>query len=126
MFQRLFFNTFCSYTMIKCEFQVPTGDTALSCNHRLSYRNCILPFASQNTLVKTSVRHLPITHEPVTDIFMLYTNHRSMFLLFSRPYTAISSRYTNICKSQDGVAIRVTYNKCGLWDVFEDNFKIYG
>ena len=80
----------------------------------------ILSLASQDTLTKTPVRHFPITYEAVTNTFMLDTNHRNTPQPFSRPYTFINLRYTNTCKFQDGVVIRVTG-----WMCFNDNKIMY-
>ena len=107
MFQRLFLNTFGSSTRVKWGISRTRRHTALSRDHFSLYGDSILSLGSQNTLIKTSVQHFPTTHEAVTDTFMLDTNHRSTFPPFSRPYTFINSRYSTICKSGNGVAIRV-------------------
>ena len=105
----LFLNTFCSSTRIKWVISRKYNDTALSRWPSSSCGESILSLVSQNTLTKTSVRHLLITHEAVTDTFMLDTNYRNTPLLFSRPHTYIKSRYTTICNFKDGVIIRVKY-----------------
>ena len=107
MFQRLFLNTFGSSTRVKWGISRTRRHSALSRDHFSLYGDSILSLGSQNTLIKTSDQHFPTTHEAVTDTFMLDTNHKSTFPPFSRPYTFINSRYSTICKSGNGVAIRV-------------------
>ena len=107
MFQTLFFNTFASPARVKWDISRKYNDTALSRSHCLWCWKSMLPLESQNTLVKTSLRHFPITYEAVTDTFMLHTNNRNPLLLFSQPHTSSNSRYTTICKFQYGVTIRV-------------------
>ena len=75
--------------------------------HSSSYGNSILYLTSQNTLAKTPVPHFPITNEVGTDTFMLETINRNTYTPLSWPHTPINSRFTTICKSQDGVVFRV-------------------
>ena len=126
MFQTLFSNTFGSPTRVKRDISRKCRDTALSRRHSPLYSKSILSFTSQNTLLKTSLRHFPITYEAVTDTFMSATTHRNTHPAFSRPHTSIYSRYTTICKSQAGVIIRVQvktwFNGC-VWKSFDNTSK---
>ena len=115
MFQTLILNTFASPDRVKRGFSRKYHDTALSRGHSPSCRISILPLALQNTLVKTSVRHFLITYETVTNTFMLHTTHRNTLPQFSQSHTSINSKYTTICKFQDGVVIRVSDKNVVYW-----------
>ena len=108
MFQTLFSNTFGSPTRVKRDISRKYSDTALSRRHSPLRSKSILSFTSQNTLLKTPLRHFPITYEALTDTFMLINTHRNSHPSFSRPHTSVNLRYITICKFQDGVVIRVT------------------
>ena len=104
MFQRLFLYTFRFTTMLIWGYL-----EGILCTQHCPKLLALLTntCSSQNTHTKTSIRHFPIIYEAVTDPFMLDTNQRHPPLLFSRPRTPINSRYTNICKCQEGVTFRV-------------------
>jgi hypothetical protein len=125
MFQTLFLNTFGSSLRQYEGFEGVTRDTALLRSHPSLCCDSMISLVSQNTLARTSVRHFSITYEAATDTFMLQTNDRNTHTLFSRPHTSINSRYTNICKFQDGVVSRVTCNNRGLLDVFENSLTMW-
>ena len=104
------FNHFCLLNKCKMRYCKEPGGTQHY--HAVKPRNpstSILSFASQNTLSKTLVRCFSITYETVTDTFMLDTNYRTPSPSFSRSLTHINLSYTTICKSRDGVVVRVTH-----------------
>ena len=128
----LFLNTFASSTRIKWGISRKYNDTALSRWPSPLCGESILSLASQNTLTKTSVRHFLITYETVTNTFMLHTTHRNTLPQFSQSHTSINSKYTTICKFQDGVVIRVSdknvvYWMCLkiVWQICLNEFYIY-
>ena len=125
MFQTLIFNTFGSSTRVKWGISRKYNNTALSRRHCRLHSNFILSFASQSTLLKTPVQPFPTTYEAVTDTFMLVTIYRNTTPPFLRPHTSINSRYTTICKFQNGVTIRVTNKNVLYWIVFGNSFTIY-
>ena len=115
MFQTLFLNTFGASAGEKCGISRKYKVTALFCRHYPPHGNSILPLAPQNTLAETFVRCVPRTYEAVTDTFMQVLDHRTPPPTFSRLHISINSRYTTICKSRDGVGIRVQDKDLLYW-----------